>query len=1617
MSFARQRLLGLTIVDFSANIGWNDNGSSVTIKLAPEDNEQISSFTIGSPINFTFGSFKFNGFLERVIENKDTGGKNYEVTLSDGKEILRNVEVITTNFYGWKEPSYDCLTTNLLNPYRFYESQAYGNSLSDDSGMLLSKFCEGVNITSNNCGLIHRGIKYNINISNLASLLPAFYRVAGPTINLLDAISTICEDAGYNYYIDRVGYTFYVRLASLNSGGGNQGVSTVISQKAQERNVVSYKSGLENASNVVSNYVLYGGNYEEAIVTTAGTDPDFPPYDLISSFWGYNPVDNTPIKGYNDTFNVLTGIGGSILYPVEWLDLPTLGVEDIIGNTLYRTNTLELQLVVGGKETWELWLEMYKGAAYQTIFGRPPRPLPYLSLMLTGGAAESNITREFVAGENDIGVIRSSRVYDWLKGMADGFFGKQFLVRMAMPVGVRDKVEGYVDQYDPNKIHYNYVPNESGHFQNNDGNVAGLYLTEYGDAVARNEEGKILNWAFFNTLYPSYSFIGSSEEILPLGTITGVKTTLSDKWVWKGNKPHFHITINQPAFEIQDRNLTPRCAPVGGLTEEVGYPKVIQVLFGTAYNTNAGSSLKLRVGPLPLYPVFTLTNIKSENTFYGPWISKYGNGGKTKFEQDASVTPWTYGSREKMQEVSSQRIKDELAYMENVETGQYTKLGLPEYSLGDELVSSGPRLTNISVSYGTSGVSTTYTVSTYTPKFGFLPKQSIDNVKRLAQKTYATRRFMLQQYFDMQRSVQSLIRTFIGRGIYKFSITATLGKRHDRSTPHAMLLLQSYNPKELYDQGANKTKTIGGFTTIGEAIKDISPAQGDSSRFNRSVVASIDQIFRPYANATETEKIPKITLPTSDLVQQGGDNNPNPYIPTSISYNPLKINSDIDLVMPDIGDISQWDHHNFPGQYAIDNTILAGKGVAFKGPMMLTGWGTAITGENAYDLVPNVQNGFPWQDGKDFKTGPIDLMWDEVRGVWTSHDILLCESTEDIIGTDSIPEGSLLKFAFAEANIYLGRKADPSSETIVVTNIGKKDIPANTPFIAKYDVYNNQWIAEYGGGEQYRFWEECASTDISQGGNGEEYYWDFDVEENIDDPGYGDIAEGYCTDVLNKVTVIKTNGYSGSYEVVKGLIECPDGSTQPVIDELWFHHGLFKEIVPIETDPCEDHQPTTLPPPTTTSPPATTTPSPPPTCLYFDSVANCYLCRRCDTPPDGDNWQPADGGQQFSADACAARATELGTTCITTTLAPGCYLTPVTGSDASSCYQCIPASSYNPDDPTYEDQGQFMGCDECVTAADELNTSPECALSVCLYQRQDNPFCYYCGDCGAAGSIGNFTGVDRNEACAQEANRLSASACNVTTTTPGPDICLYVNEDTGCYICQDCRYGPDNSTNLGTYANADLCNASIPENSTICTTTTVAPGCYQIVDSETGCRICVPEDDAGGQGAYFPNCELCQVSADSINNDPESSCNTQTYCLYQDQSTNGICYYCSQCDGVFDPDNPSLGSYGSLQACETEASSREPASCNTTTTTAPTTTTVTPTTTQNPNCVQVVSSVSCGPNGLSVSYIDVARCGVSQVYQTDFQTVILRAEVSSLKRQLSDIYNALEKHGIKIDNA
>jgi hypothetical protein len=230
MAFERKKFLGLTVVDFSASTGWNDSETSLTIKMAvdKDDNDVLdASKKLGEKIDFQMGSFKFVGFLDRLTERHDGGGVIYEAKVNDGKEILRNVECIT-KFYGTNATAEDAPVDNLLNIFRYYEAQKFGNSQTDDTGMPYHIFQAGVNALSISKGIWSAGKKFSI---KLDFSLPQYYRMPVPHVNLLDAISQVCDDLGLLYRIELVGSEFVIKTASLAVDPANQNVIGAIKLK------------------------------------------------------------------------------------------------------------------------------------------------------------------------------------------------------------------------------------------------------------------------------------------------------------------------------------------------------------------------------------------------------------------------------------------------------------------------------------------------------------------------------------------------------------------------------------------------------------------------------------------------------------------------------------------------------------------------------------------------------------------------------------------------------------------------------------------------------------------------------------------------------------------------------------------------------------------------------------------------------------------------------------------------------------------------------------------------------------------------------------------------------------------------------------------------------------------------------------------------------------------------------------------------------------------------------------------------------------------------------------------------------------------------------------------
>ena len=437
MSFERKRFLGLTVIDFNASVGWNDTESSVTITLAPEDGETIEPYTIGEPYGigvganyeFSMGSFTFTGFLDRVIEKHSASGNIYEVKLNDGKDLIRNVECIT-GLYGTSDPKEDAPIINLFNVFRYFESKQFGNSQTNETGMPYYKFEEGINYLSAKYGIVSAGKTYSIKL-DFASKLPKYYRVDIPTVNLMDVISKICDDLGLLYRVELNGNQFTIKTVSLAQNAASQRVNGVIKDLAKDRNVLSWDAGVESTNNINSNFMLWGGQKEHTFAFDCWKP------GRMKQFLGYD-INGTPywVSTNYKTYTTTCPKNNAYLYfddfdekyppaPEGWFHFPIKGIEDIIlsNNGLFITlDMAETAIILGGQQDlWELYLEIRQDQGidflYEQIYLKPPRTniRNIANFMGFGGSEEFPVKREFGERENDVGVIRGTRVFSYLK--------------------------------------------------------------------------------------------------------------------------------------------------------------------------------------------------------------------------------------------------------------------------------------------------------------------------------------------------------------------------------------------------------------------------------------------------------------------------------------------------------------------------------------------------------------------------------------------------------------------------------------------------------------------------------------------------------------------------------------------------------------------------------------------------------------------------------------------------------------------------------------------------------------------------------------------------------------------------------------------------------------------------------------------------------------------------------------------------------------------------------------------------------------------------------------------------------------------------------------------------
>jgi hypothetical protein len=959
----------------------------------------------------------FEGLLQKwEKKNAIDGFPTYDVVLTDPREILEGVPVVVGGYSGAVGT-----IVNVLNPFGYWESQGFGASLSNTSGMPWPLVRDAINVLTNSPAnspfggaFVYRGKTYGLDLSQLPQP-PASYRVGGGTyIYLMDMIAQLCDDGGADFFVELTGQTIRIRTVSRRT----QPVLGTIAQVANTNtgNIVRSGNGLE-ARNEVTGIFLVGGPLTDLYLT-----------DTLQSFWGYD-ISGNPILGTPGVFNITQNQPnqkqpvGQLLQavPCEFMNLNATPVADIIGQVFYPCSTMELRTAKGNFNTWATFM-VHCRPDFATRIGIPAS---FKNLGVFGAFVKPNIVNDAKANAVQLNQsMNAIRMYEFVKGFADEYMGRKFAVSLPLVQFKQDVDTGKISTSYEVAADGAYLPEGS----------APLDLSPLNEDIFQNPDGRFKCFVQFQDLNNvDFSLIS------PNGTVVQDEVLYVEAQI----DPNL-IYIPSPAAVITIQPLLEEAgSPWGDMTVmaamlQMNQPDAQNILKKSQYGNVA-----VRVAPNYKVPDNIAVPLRSTILTYGPWFLG-GAPGKVRFDQDPSLVPWEYGGFTALQAAALARVTQGVTNMQVSEQGYLELAGPPIASLGDLMQAGGPNITDIQVSYGTNAVTTSYAFRTYTPRFGVFAKGASDRIRKLSQANADVRRTFKSAFREAQAK-DEVIRT-ADRAAIAFLANAPPAIK--RESPHDVLVGYTFTD---VDASGDVRSGISS-ATFEEAVAFADP---DDGAYNTQTVMSLGGLVHAFTTKEGgATPLPGLVAPTiSATLDKNG-------------LNPFGSGNDVEVYT--WGD-TYVGLHAYRRGADYSNSRLFG----LRGPLVVNGWGydwdgQPVPGDGAGNFISNYR-----KRSDLWKAGPVDHIWDNRRGVWTSHDVLKGRTV-----------GSLAAHATASGAVTVYKNGSSTSWTLGAYNWGGSPIGTGVDVLCLYDVLDNRWYASatsttnVGGTGQFVFKSNTFTTSV-----------------------------------------------------------------------------------------------------------------------------------------------------------------------------------------------------------------------------------------------------------------------------------------------------------------------------------------------------------------------------------------------------------------------------------------------------------------------------------------------------------------------------------------------------------
>lgn len=996
--FTQTKFLGATVHGFTSSIGWNEQQTVITVTLY-EDKGQGDSFRppeVGRVVKFKFDAFQYEGILQKSSERGDINGNPaFEVIITDPREVLAGAQVIISSFNGKVSA-----VPNLINAYGHWESSlGFGGSLVNESGMVwqapfdilgLDVTASGASITVTpmgpvgikpaiealtvgsggyGAGLQLRGETYSVDLSGLP-LPPPHYRIGGVSVSILDAVSQVCQDGGHDFIIYLENGVIKVKTVSRVAQPSIGDIANFINS---QENVISKSVGQE-LRNDITNSILLGGDLQELVqvYNPSGNDTIWP-------YWGEDPDGNAII-----------GVGT----PEVWHEvlLNASPIADIMGSLEYHCTIPELRCALMDFDSWAAYvIRWYPDKAkiidlVSAIDSTSDLTMMFPDIMFQHDLIAQRDEEAYYFGrmnESEYWTQRAQRVYDFVRNYAQEYFGKKFLVRIPFLIYWK---------YEPETTHLVSTDeiSDAGYtgegaiplglaYENND-----YFLTPDGrfECFIRVPFDPKIDWA---KLDPD-SVAVQSDGVY-------VKATAEPKIIYPGGSlfPYCVVTLSQPVHLASSD-------PLGGVKD---IATLLDVPVGQVVSAAAMryGSFPMRIHPAPIRPDAVAIPMKNNRVSYGPWWTSGGVPGKVNFQRDESMVPWNYGDWDTMNKAAEAKLANSATEMQVSEAGSVELAGSPTIQLGDSLVAGGPNVTGITVSVSDRGVSTQYSMQTFTPRFGTFSKDNADRLRRLGLAAQDIRR-SIRALFLKRNQINRLVRTA------ELGFMQNTSKAVRQHTPHDVL----YGSMAWSDAWGYRTRVAA--ATPPEVIANL---RGDVKEvWESSAAMGYEGLLRPFSTNWDE---PGPSPGTGDMPHYQGiadDSGVNASkTPCRKTLDPFGDYNDIDLMV--------WGEEYPKSIHTLksiadpdldDPEYDKARLIGLRGPMVLVGWGYEYTGKpfpNEGDTFDEDEKEYsPIQDWKDtfidkhrslvdkWKAGPVDLRWDNWRKVWTVPTVLFGTIDEDV---------------------------------------------------------------------------------------------------------------------------------------------------------------------------------------------------------------------------------------------------------------------------------------------------------------------------------------------------------------------------------------------------------------------------------------------------------------------------------------------------------------------------------------------------------------------------------------------------------------------------------------------